>query len=109
MKQISANKLRIISENYKEEVYSTSIKTVCKITYINPLTGVKQVSKGVAKCSKKEYNSVKGYRISEARAKERMYRNYIEFIYYFMFCNVIHKHQLLADNEKEHIKRLIHE
>lgn len=109
MKQISANKLRIISENYKEEVYSTSIKTICKITYINPLTGGKQVSKGVAKCSKKEYNLVKGYRISEARAKERMYRNYIRFIYNFMFCDVIHKHRLLANNEKEHIKRLIHE
>ena len=109
MKQISANKLRIISENYKEKVYSTSIKTICKITYINPLTGGKQVSKGVAKCSKKEYNSVKGYRISEARAKERMYRNYIEFIHDFMFCDVIYKHRLLANNEKEHIKRLIHE
>ena len=41
MKQISANKLRIISEDYKEEVYSTSIKIICKITYINPLTGGK--------------------------------------------------------------------
>lgn len=109
MKQISANKLRIISENYKEEVYSTSIKTICKITYINPLTGGKQVSKGVAKCSKKEYNLVKGYHISEARAKERMYKNYIKFIYNFMFCDVIYKHRLLANKEKEHIKRLIHE
>ena len=109
MKQISANKLRIISEDYKEEVYSTSIKTICKITYINPLTGGKQVSKGVAKCSKKEYNLVKGYRISEARAKERMYKNYIKFIYNFMFCDVIYKHRLLVNNEKEHIKRLIHE
>ena len=63
----------------------TSIKTICKITYINPLTGGKQVSKGVAKCSKKEYNLVKGYHISEARAKERMYKNYIKFIYNFMF------------------------
>lgn len=109
MKQISANKLRIISENYKEEVYNTSIKTICKITYINPLTGGKQVSKGVAKCSKKEYNLVKGYHISEARAKERMYKNYIKFIYNFMFCDVIYKHRLLANKEKEHIKRLIHE
>lgn len=109
MKQISANKLRIISEDYKEEVYSTSIKTICKITYINPLTGSKQVSKGVAKCSKKEYDLVKGYRISEARAKKHMYRNYIKFIYNFMFCDVIYKHRLLANKEKEHIKRLIHE
>lgn len=109
MKQISANKLRIISEEYKKEQYSDSIKTICKITYINPLTGGKQVSKGVAKCSKKEYNLVKGYRISEARAKERMYNNYIKFIHDFMFYNVIYKHRLLANNEKEHIKRLIHE
>lgn len=108
MKQISANKLRIISENYKEKVYSTSIKTICKITYINPLTGGKQVSKGVAKCSKKEYNLVKGFRISEARAKERMYRNYIEFVSDFMFDNIIYKHTRLANNEKEHIKQLIH-
>lgn len=108
MKQISANKLRIISEEYKEEQYSDSIKTICKITYINPLTGGKQVIKGVAKCSKKEYNLVKGYRISEARAKERMYKNYIKFIYNFVFCDVVYKHRLLANNEKEHIKRLIH-
>ena len=108
MKQISANKLRIISENYKEEQYSDSIKTICKITYINPLTGGKQVSKGVAKCSKKEYNLVKGHRISEARAKERMYRNYIEFDHDFILCDVICKHNYLADNEKEHINRLIH-
>lgn len=108
MKQISANKLRIISEEYKEEVYCTSIKTICKITYINPLTGGKQVSKGVAKCSKKEYNSVKGHRISEARAKERMYRTYIKFVHNFMFDNIIYKHTRLANNEKEHINRLIH-
>lgn len=109
MKQISANKLRIISEIYKEEQYSGSIKTICKITYINPLTGSKQVSKGVAKCSKKEYNLVKGHRISEARAKERMYRNYIIFVRDVMFVNIIYKHTRLANNEKEHIDRLIHE
>lgn len=108
MKQISANKLRIISEEYKEEQYSDSIKTICKITYINPLTGSKQVSKGVAKCSKKEYNLIKGHRISEARAKERMYRNYIKFVHNFMFDNIIYKHTRLANNEKEHINRLIH-
>lgn len=108
MKQISANKLRIISENYKEEVYGTSIKTICKITYINPLTGGKQVSKGVAKCSKKEYNLIKGHRISEARAKERMYRNYIEFAHDFVSYNIIYKHTYLANNEKEHIEQLIH-
>ena len=56
-----------------------------------------------------KYNLVKGYRISEARAKERMYENYIKFIHDFMFYNVIYKHRLLANNEKEHIKRLIHE
>ena len=72
MKQISANKLRIISEDYKEEVYSTSIKTICKITYINPLTGGKQVSKGVAKCSKKEYNLVKEYNPAYEEYLKRM-------------------------------------
>ena len=99
-------RLRIKNIKYEVDADFNSIKTICTIKYINPITHHVQKSKGVAKCPIDEYNSEIGKRISEGRAKAAMYCRYAEFIKNIS-KQVINKHYELALCEFHHVDEII--
>lgn len=108
MNSKSSNIFRLRIKNIKYEVDTdfNSIKTICTIKYINPITHHVQKSKGVAKCLIDEYNPEIGKRISEGRAKAAMYSKYAKFIDNIS-KQVINKHCELASCEFDHVDKII--
>lgn len=103
-----SNIFRLCIKNIKYEVDTDfgSIKTICTIKYINPITHQVQKSKGVAKCPIDEYNSEIGKHISEGRAKVEMYSRYAKFVSKISE-KVINKHCKLALCEFYHVDGII--
>jgi hypothetical protein len=99
-------RLRIKNIKYEVDNDFVSVKTICTIKYINPITHHVQKSKGVAKCPIDEYNSVIGKRISEGRAKAAMYSRYAQFVDKIS-DEVILKHSRLAMCEFHHVDEII--
>ena len=99
-------RLRIKNIKYEVDTDFDSVKTICIIKYINPITHQVQKSKGVAKCSINEYVSEIGKRISEGRAKAAMYSKYAEFVDKIS-DEVINKHSRLAMCEYHHVDEII--
>lgn len=99
-------RLRIKNIKYEVDTDFDSVKTICTIKYINPITHQVQKSKGVAKCPIDEYNSVIGKRISEGRAKAAMYFRYAKFVENIS-KQVINKHSRLAMCEFNHVDEII--
>lgn len=99
-------RLRIKNIKYEVNTDFDSIKTICTIKYINPITHHVQKSKGVAKCPVGEYISEIGKRISEGRAKAAMYSRYAKFVDKIS-DEVINKHSRLASCELAHVDDII--
>lgn len=99
-------RLRIKNIKYEVDTDFDSVKTICIIKYINPITHHIQKSKGVAKCPIDEYNSEIGKRISEGRAKSEMYSRYAKFVDKIS-DEVINKHSRLAMCEVHHVDEII--
>lgn len=99
-------RLRIKNIKYEVDTNFDSIKTICTIKYINPITHHVQKSKGVAKCPVDEYISEIGKRISEGRAKAAMYSRYAKFVDKIS-DEVINKHSELALCELHHVDDII--
>lgn len=99
-------RLRIKNIKYEVNTDFDSVKTICTIKYINPITHQVQKSKGVAKCPIDEYNSIIGKRISEGRAKAEMYSRYAKFVSKIS-DEVINKHSRLALCEFNHVDEII--
>lgn len=99
-------RLRIKNIKYEVDTDFDSVKTICTIKYINPITHQVQKSKGVAKCPIDEYNSVIGKRMSEGRAKAAMYSRYAKFVE-DISEQVINKHCKLAMCEYHHVDEII--
>lgn len=99
-------RLRIKNIKYEVDTDFDSVKTICTIKYINPITHHVQKSKGVAKCPIDEYISEIGKRISEGRAKAAMYSRYAKFVDKIS-NEVINKHSRLAMCEIHHIDEII--
>lgn len=99
-------RLRIKNIKYEVDINFDSIKTICTIKYINPITHQVQKSKGVAKCPVDEYISEIGKRISEGRAKAAMYSRYAKFIKNIS-NKVVNKHSGLAMCELDHVDAII--
>ena len=99
-------RLRIKNIKYEVDTDFNSVKTICTIKYINPITHHVQKSKGVAKCPIDEYNPEIGKRISEGRAKAVMYSRYAKFVENIS-KQVINKHCELASCEYHHVDEII--
>lgn len=99
-------RLRIKNIKYEVDTDFDSVKTICTIKYINPITHHVQKSKGVAKCPIDEYDSEIGTRISEGRAKAAMYSRYAKFVDKIS-DEVINKHSRLAMCEVYHVDEII--
>ena len=99
-------RLRIKNIKYELDSDFDSVKTICTIKYINPITHHVQKSKGVAKCPIGEYISEIGKRISEGRAKAAMYSRYAKFVENISE-QVINKHCKLASCEFNHVDEII--
>lgn len=99
-------RLRIKNIRYEVDSDFNSVKTICTIKYINPITHHVQKSKGVAKCPINEYISEIGKRISEGRAKAAMYSRYAKFVDKIS-DEVINKHSRLAMCELYHVDEII--
>ena len=99
-------RLRIKNIKYEVDNDFVSVKTICTIKYINPITHHVQKTKGVANCPIDEYNSEIGKRISEGRAKAAMYSRYAKFVDKIS-DEVILKHCRLAMCEYHHVDEII--
>lgn len=99
-------RLRIKNIKYEIDTDFDSVKTICTIKYINPITHQVQKSKGVARCPIGEYISETGKRISEGRAKAAMYSRYAKFVE-TISQKVINKHCKLAMCELHHVDEII--
>ena len=99
-------RLRIKNIKYEVDTDFNSVKTICTIKYINPITHHVQKSKGVAKCPIDEYNPEIGKRINEGRAKAVMYSRYAKFVENIS-KQVINKHCELASCEYHHVDEII--
>lgn len=107
------NKLRIYDiEYYIKTIYKNNkkiIKTKCKISYRNPLLGEIKEAIGVSSYCEDEshpYDISIGKHIAESRAKYNMYDTYVKFVYKTL-NDIMLKHDILKNNEKEHINDII--
>lgn len=103
----SLMRLSIIDISYKIKNKGNIRTTVCKIRWINPITGNTQKTYGTAVCNPNEYfNKEIGEHIAESRAKRDMYADYISSArknYY----EVQAKYTDLIMHEQNHIDKII--
>lgn len=107
------NKLRIYDIEYNiKTIYRNNkkiIKTKCKIHYHNPLLCEIKESVGVSSYCEDEnhpYDISIGKHIAESRAKHNMYDTYVKFVYKTL-NDIMLKHHILKDKEREHINDII--
>ena len=87
--------------NIKSITYinTNNTKIKCIIRWINPLTGNIQHSVGVSKCNPiDKFDTTKGHRIAESRAKINMWEKYIESV-----------KQTQIETRRRHVNFILHE
>ena len=80
--------------------------TICKINWVNPLTGNIQVSRGIATCNPEDaFDTQIGERLAESRAKLRVYSDYSKSILDY-HIKIDSKLRTLVYNEIEHQNKI---
>ena len=92
----------IIGVSYKVKKQTT----ICKIKWLNPCNGNKQVTYGIATCNPDdEFIPKIGERLSESRAKIKMYDEYRSYLGE-LYVASMQKHANLIQKEAEHQLRI---
>lgn len=105
MKRQSIFRVPIINTSYTTNDEGRII--VCKLTWLNPISGGNQVSVGVAKCHPDdEFDTTTGMRISESRAKQKLYKTYFDYVNNTL-DDIARKHRNLKYREESHEQGII--
>lgn len=111
MKKLNIFRINITNIFYKITIvnHTDSVKVVCVIEYVNPLTGNRQIIKGVSKKHPDDKHDISfAKKLAESRAKQNLYDWYTKQIDKVL-RNVIRKHIRLKVREISHIDSLIAE
>ena len=105
MNKNNVYRLPIISINSKVDNNKISVT----LTYWNPLLQRNCKAKGISKCNPNDtFDTTKGYRIAESRAKINMYQTYYTLVTLIMH-RIQGKHAELEAHELRHLDNIIND